>query len=383
LLAGTAAALLFSASSVVAADLPKSTQAILEKAHFEASILDGLDTELKMPQAWLDAAKKEPDLRILASWDPAQFSAISAPFRERYPDIKIQYSRGGTYERGIKTIMAYSDQRLLSDIVGSTSNAWIKLKEMGGLTKLDDMPNYKLLEGQMHDPDGFWIGQKFTYRCMAYNTAKMAKKDLPKTWDDLITNPVWLNGNLGLPDVPDVWLAMLWNAKGPEWSTNFLTKLFKQVKPQLRKEGTSAVVALTAAGEIPAVIGAADYRTAQLAKKGAPVSWHCPEPIPAAVSQLMILKGSPAINRSRIFLSWFLSKEGQIAQYVTDYSLPVHKELEKDPRFLPYPDEVIGKPLAVRDEIKMQTDYDKMMAVYVPLWTGAGGAPRAKEEHEE
>jgi iron(III) transport system substrate-binding protein len=377
------AALALQAGGAAAADLPKSTRAILDKAHFEASILDDLDDELKVPEAWLEAAKKEPDLRILASWDPAQFSAFAAPFRERYPNIRIQYSRGGTFERGIKTIMAYSDKRMLSDIVGSTSNAWIKLKEMNGLTRLDHMPNYKVLDSAMHDPDSFWIGQKFTYRCMAYNTTKIRKSDLPKTWDDLVTNPVWRNGNLGLPDVPDVWLAMLWTAKGPEWSTNFLTKLFNDVKPQLRKEGTSAVVSLTAAGEIPAVIGAADYRTAQLAKKGAPISWHCPEPIPAAVSQLMILKGSPATNRGLIFLNWFLSKEGQIAQYVTDYSLPVHKDLEKDPRFLPYPDEVIGKQMAVRDEVKMQTNYDKMIAVYAPLWTAAGGAPRAKEQREE
>lgn len=367
---------------VHAADLPKATQDILKKAKFDPSILAGLDDELTMPQAWLEGAKKEPDLKILASWDPRQFSEFSAPFRERYPAIKIQYNRGGTFERGIKTIMSYNDGRYLSDIVGSTSNAWIKLKSMNALVNLEGLPNYRLLNTDMHDPDGVWVGQKFTYRCMAYNTDKIKKSDLPKTWDDLVTNPVWRNGTLGIPDVPDVWLAMLWNNKGPEWSTNFLNKLFKEVKPQLRKEGTNAVVGLTAAGEIPAVVGAADYRVAQSAQKGAPISWHCPEPIPAAVSQLMVLKGSPAPNRSLIFLNWFLSKEGQIAQYATDYSLPVHKDLEKDPRFLPYPDEVIGKQMAIRDEVKMQTDYDKMMAVYVPLWTGGGGAPRAKQAEE-
>ena len=99
------------------------------------------------------------------------------------------------------------------------------------------------------------MGQKLAYRCMAFNTSKIKAADLPKTWDDLLTNPVWRNGTLGLPDVPDVWLAMLWQAKGPEWSTNFLNHLFKEVKPQLRKEGTSAVVALTAAGETPAPPG--------------------------------------------------------------------------------------------------------------------------------
>ena len=364
-----------------AADLPKATQGILNKVHLDSSVLAGLDAELAMPQAWIDGAKGEPDLKILMSWDPAQFNALSAPFRERYPWIKVQYSRTGTYDRNIKILVAYKDGRYLADIVGS-STAWFQLKAMNALIDLRIMPNFDLLNPDMRDPDGAWVGQKFTYRCMAYNTDKIKKSDLPKTWDDLVTNPVWRNGVLAIPDVPDVWLGMLWTAKGPEWSTDFMTKLFNDVKPQLRKEGTNAVVGLTAVGETPAVVGAADYRVAQSAQKGAPVSWHCPEPIPAAVSQLMVLKGSPAPNRSLIFLDWFLSKEGQIAQYATDFSLPVHKDMEKDPRFLPYPDEIIGKQMAIRDEIKMQTEHAKMIAVYAPLWTNAGGAPPAKEAEE-
>ena len=195
-------------------------------------------------------------LKVLASWDPRQFTELSAPFRERYPHIRIQYSRGGTYDRGVKTIVSYKDGRYVADVVGSTSNAWIKLKEMDGLVDLDVLPNYKLLDQGRHDADGKWVGQKLAYRCMAYNTSKIKAADLPKTWDDLLTNPVWRNGTLGLPDVPDVWLAMLWQAKGPEWSTNFLNRLFKEVKPQLRKEGTSAVVALTAAGDTGSKAGA-------------------------------------------------------------------------------------------------------------------------------
>jgi len=370
------------ASHASAADLPKATQAILAKGKLDSSVLTGLDGELSVPAAWFAAAKKEPELKVLASWDPGQFRDLSAPFRERYPDLKVQYNRGGTYDRGIKTLVAYNDGRTIADIVGSTSNAWIKLKEIGGLTDLSDLPNYKLLADGRHDPDGVWVGQKLAYRCIAYNTTKIKAADLPKTWDDLVTNPVWRNGTLAMPDVPDVWVAMLWDAKGPQWTTNFLTKLFKEVKPQLRKEGTSAGVSLTAAGETPAFIGAADYRVMQSARKGAPISWHCPEPVPAAISQLMVLKGSPAPYRAKIFLNWFLSREGQVAQYVTDFSTPVHKDLEHDRHFLPYPDEIIGKDVALRDEVKMQTMYDQMTAVYVPLWTGAGGAFHEKDKEE-
>jgi iron(III) transport system substrate-binding protein len=378
------AALLASAllmPAAVAADLPKATQDLLVKAKLDASILKGLDDELKMPQAWFDGAKKEPAAKILAAWDPQQFRTMAAPFHERYPNVQINYNRGSLNDRGIKSLIAYQGGRYVADVISSASNTWIDFKAADGLADLRVLPNYQLLPPENRDPDGNWIGQKITYRCMAYNTNKIKKSDLPKTWDDLLTNPVWRNGNLAIPDIPSIWLTMLWDAKGEEWTTNFMTKLFKDVKPQLRKEGTSAVVALTAAGETPAFIGAADYRVKEQKAKGAPVDWHCPEPVPVGVSQLMMLKGSPAPNGSYIFLSWFLSKEGQLAQYVGDYSIPVHKDLEQDPHFLPFPDEILGKKLAWRDEEKIKASFPKLMAVYGPLWAGAGGAPlKANEE---
>ena len=379
-LSGFVAVLLIAgASPVSAADLPKATQDLLTKAKLDASILKGLDEELKMPQAWFDGAKKEPAAKILAAWDPAQFRTMSAAFHERYPDVKINYTRGSLNDRGIRSLIAYQGGRYVADVISSASNTWIDFKASDGLADLRVLPNFQLLPPENRDPDGNWIGQKITYRCMAYNTNKFKKSDLPKTWNDIITNPIWRNGNIAIPDIPSIWLSMLWDAKGEAWTTDFMTKLFKVVKPQLRKEGTSAVVALTAAGETPAFIGAADYRVKEQRAKGAPVDWHCPEPVPVGVSQLMMLKGSPAPNGSFIFLNWFLSKEGQIAQYVGDYSIPVHKDLEQDPHFLPFPDEIIGKKLAWRDEEKIRIDFPKLMAVYGPLWTGAGGAPLSKE----
>jgi iron(III) transport system substrate-binding protein len=379
----TAAALFAAIATMPAAwagDLPKATQEMLRKGHFDSSILAGLDDELVMPPAWIEGVQKEPELKILASWDPRQFREMSAPFRARYPFVKIQYTRGSLHDRGIKTLVAYQAGRILADVIASSSNTWIDFKEAGGLTDLRVLPNFKLLPDENRDPGGLWIGQKIAYRCMAYNNKLIKKADLPRTWDDLLTNPVWRNGTLAIPDIPSIWLSMLWDAKGEAWTTDFMTRLFTVVKPQLRKEGSSAVVGLTAAGEVPAFIGAADYRVREYAQKGAPVSYHCPEPVPVGVSQLMMLKGGPAPNGAFMFLNWFLSKEGQLAQFIGDHSIPVHKELEQDARFLPFPDEVLGKKLAVRDEEKIRTEYPKLMAVYEPLWKGAGGETSPKRE---
>jgi iron(III) transport system substrate-binding protein len=353
--------------------LPKATQAMLAKMKFDASILSGLDQELAMPPEWIAAAKTEGEVKVLASWDPRQFREMSAPFRERYPFVKLTYTRGGKLDRSIKALIALQQGRFLGHIITSPGEEWLDFKDEDALADLRVLPNFKTLPEESREQDGLWIGQKMAFRCMAYNTDKIKKADLPKTWDDLITNPVWRNGNLAIPDRPNLWLSMLWVGNGPAWTTNFMERLFREVKPQLRKEGSSAAVGLTVAGETPAVIGAAEYRVKEYEVKGAPVSWHCPEPIPVAISQMMMLKGTPSPNGAYMFLNWFLSKEGQIAQYAGDFSAPVHKDLYKDQHFYPYPDEVIGRKLAFRDENKLRVEYPKLLAAYAPLWVGAGG----------
>jgi len=72
-LAALLAWLLFAPAPACPAELPKSTQEILKKTGFDAAILAGLDGELALPPAWLEAARKEGELRIVATWDPRQF----------------------------------------------------------------------------------------------------------------------------------------------------------------------------------------------------------------------------------------------------------------------------------------------------------------------
>jgi ABC-type Fe3+ transport system substrate-binding protein len=124
--------------------------------------------------------------------------------------------------------------------------------------------------------------------------------------------------------------------------------LFIDVKPQRRNEGRDASVALTAAGEQAAVAPSGDYRVRDFAKNGAPVSFHCPSIVPMAPNQMGILRGSPANNRAKIFLNWFLSKEGQIGLHAATGGVSAHKDFQK-PEFLNYPEQILGpgKKIAV------------------------------------
>jgi len=301
-------------SHSASAPLPKATEEMAKKLKLERSVFANIEKELEVPKAWLDGARKEGKLRIFSTFDPGQVDVLARPFKERYPFINIEYSRASHEDRAVRTLVAYKNKKIVTDIITGLGGSYFMFKEIGALEDLRGIPNLKNNPPETVDPEGLWVGMHMRYWCMAYNTKQFKKDEMPKRWDDILTNPKFRNGNLALGNRPQLWALSLWKANGEKWAKDFLAKLLTDVKPQLRREGMNAMLELTAAGEFYASIPSAEYRTYQKQIEGAPVSYHCPEPVPVAVSEMGILKGAQNINSARIFVNWFLSKEGQIAQ---------------------------------------------------------------------
>jgi iron(III) transport system substrate-binding protein len=356
---------------VGAEELPKATQKILQDTKLDPALLKGLDQELVMPPEWIEGAKKEKVLRVGGTWDPAQFDAFARPFRERYPFLTVRYSRGTRFDRVTKPLVAFKSGRVITDVITGIGAEYTLFKDADAIENLSVIPNRKNVPPSMQQKDGWWVGQRLRYWCMSYNTDRVAKADLPKTWDDLIEMPAMRNGHLGMGNRPNLWLLPMWEDKGEAWVRNFSEKLFAINKPQLRNEGMNALIELAIAGEFNISLPSAEYRTQQLRDKGAPLSWHCPEPVPLTISEMIVMKGGNT-NASLLFVNWFLSKEGQIAQFAADLAPPVHKDLQTR-EFLAFPDEILGRPVAFLDPEVLERDFDKLLKLWEPLWYSGMG----------
>jgi iron(III) transport system substrate-binding protein len=350
-----------------AADLPATTKAQLRDMKLDESIMAGLDRELAMPQAWFEGAKKEPPVQVLGTWSAEEWKVLSQSFRARYPSVKIDYVRSSRDNRQVQVLLAYKQGRYVADIITSFSSVYKDLKNANGLVDLRELPDFFNSIPGSYDPDGLWAPERITYWCMAYNTDIVKKADLPRTWDDILTSPRWRNGNFAVSNTPAGWLSVLYQANGAQWTRNFITRLFVEVKPQRRNEGRDASVQLTAAGEQAAVAPSGDYRVQEFARSGAPVSFHCPSVVPMAPTQIGILRGSPAANGAKIFLDWFLSKEGQIGLRASVGAVSAHKDFQR-PEFLNYPEQVMdpGKKVVV-DSLDM-TVLDEVQKLWTLGW---------------
>lgn len=358
------------AAGAMAVDLPKATQKMLAESKLSPSLLNGLDAELAVPQAWLDGAAQEKQVDIFGTWNDSDFRTMTAAFRERYPFVNLRYSRTGTTGRGMRVLVALREGRVIADVLTSIADATFELIEMKALADLRELPGFANISRDYVAADGTWASYKLSFRCMAYNTNKVKKEDLPATWDDLIKNPRWRGGNLAISNLPDSWLLVLWGSKGEKWGADFTRGLFEKLQPQRRKEGMNATTALTVAGEADANLPAGEDRVMQNLTKGAPIGYHCPSPVTITVSQIAMLEKSPHKNGARLFINWMLSREGQILQYAQASAVPVHKALQT-PTFLPFADTIIGKPHLVRDDVLLTSETNKKMQ---EMWNGLWAA---------
>ncbi len=361
-----------------AASVPEATQKAMAKLKLAPTVMDGLDADLNVPKAWLDGAATEKESIILGTWDDNQFRAMTAPFRERYPFLNLNYRRAGTAERSMKVLVALGEGRVIADVLVSIVDARAEFIKAHALADLRDLPGFHNLPDDYVARDGTWVSYAQAYRCMSYNTDKVKREDLPQKWDDLLINPRWRGGKIGLTNNPSAWLLNLWSALGEKWGVDFTRRLFELDQPQRRKEGMNAVTGLNVAGEIDLNIPAPERAVAKFAARGAPIGYHCPSPIPITLSEIVMLEKSPHKNGAKLFINWLISREGQLMQYSEAYAVPVHKALQS-PNFTPFADTILGKPVSIRDEA-MTSDAlrDKMLDVWNGYWTAldTGKTPR-------
>jgi hypothetical protein len=86
---------------------------------------------------------------------------------------------------------------------------------------------------------------------------------------------------------------------------------------------------------------------------------------------MIVVKGGN-LNASLMFVNWFISKEGQVAQFAADQAPPVHKDLQTR-EFLAFPEEILGRPVAFLEPDVLENDLEKLVKFWDPLWYSGMG----------
>lgn len=363
------------ASGANAQSLPQATQDMLEELKLTPAELSGLDKELAVPQAWIDGAKKEETLLVRLNLSDRNWEILYEVFQGRYPFIEAEYTRGVGVDRAVKPLLAFRSGRYITDVVSGFTGKYADYMAAKALQSLEDMPTWKNVPAELRDPKGGFTSYEVVNWCTSYNIKRVKKEDLPKTWEELLTDPKWRGGRVGVGNRPQLWLAMLWTDRGGDWTKKYINRMFSELKPQLRKEAINGLMKLASIGEFDLAIPSAGYRVKLQVERGAPIAFHCPEPVPTSSSPVGILKGTPRINSARVFVNWLMSKEGQLALHNATGAQPAHVDLQDLEGTSPYPAAIKGKKKAYRT-LKTLEDMGPMYKAWNAAWDAAGGPSR-------
>jgi iron(III) transport system substrate-binding protein len=178
---------------------------------------------------------------------------------------------------------------------------------------------------EVKDPKNWWSGhiwidnaKTYIYSSQAYLTENLwyntdyVKPEEIRSFDDLL-HPKWV-GKIGYLDPrtagsgTSIW-SFLWKLKGEEYLKRLAgQKLFLSRDQRVLAESL-------AKGKLALVVGLTYYSFAPYLKAGLPVK-PLPNPrdevyVSGGSGHVTLLKGAPHPNASKVFINWFLGKEGQ------------------------------------------------------------------------
>ncbi len=301
---------------------------------FAGGVEVGLGQEPQWEKEWertIAAAKKEGKLVYHAG-------SASAPyfreFQKRYPEIKAtrMLTRGGS--AAAQRLMAERRAGLYaSDILIMGSGSGLRLASAGVLDPLESnfilpeiLDRSKWWQGKYH-----YLGKKSGYIFVfamtprpftGYNTDLVKPASLKSYWD--LLKPEWKGKVVALEPGRSVQGFLRFLYHNPKLGPKFISQLLGKAGLTYSRSARQ-VVDWLGAGKFAIALFISPSRSGLVAAKGQglPVDWFLPQhfkdgvPITGGPNNVSLVNRAPHPNAARLFINWFLSREGQaVAQRV-------------------------------------------------------------------
>jgi iron(III) transport system substrate-binding protein len=251
-------------------------------------------------------AKKEGMVTYYTTTPPAYVKLLADGFEKKY-GVKVNIWRGLSEQVLQRTIAETRAGKHAADVIQSQSVAMEALYREGMLQTVKT-PLTKLLIPDALPSHGGWVPSMHYVFVMAYNTTKVKKAELPKTYEDLL-DPKW-KGRLAIEASDYDWLHAIIKDMGEPKGRALFCALGSKNDMAVRS-GHALLTNLVASGEVPMGLTLYQYSPAQAKAQGAPIDWHAIEPAIATTDGIAVAKKPPHPNAAVLFFDYMLSDEGQ------------------------------------------------------------------------
>lgn len=293
-------------------------------------------------QRLLDGAHREGTLSVYTSLGQEDISRLVNAFEKAY-GIKVKVWRSGT-DNVIQRITSEARAgHSAVDFVLSTAPEMEALHREKLLQPVFSPLQQNLIPAAL-PAHKEWTGMRIFIFVQGYNTQKISRDELPRTYQDLL-NPRW-KGQLGVESKHE-WFFTLVQAMGEEKGLKLFRDVVATNGMSLRK-GSTLLATLVATGEVPLALNLYRHGVERVRAKGAPIDYISLSPTVASTDGIAIMRNAPHPYTATMFYDFMLS-EGQ--KIVSDTSVTTNRRDE--------PILAQFQPIVFTDPVKMLDNYDK------------------------
>ncbi len=290
-------------------------------------------------------ANKEGRVMIYASANMGHFPPIREAFNKKYPNIKI-VSVLGPNVYYVRPLMERRAGKYLVDLImGSPSRLYRSLSRRAKILEpvppaliLPDVTDQSLWWRGKHtyiDPEGkyvFMFESSIYGAQLSYNTDLVDPKKFKSVWD--IFQPKW-KGKILAPDIVGIGGLNSVNFvyHHPQMGPEFLTKLYTEMDPTLYRNHSRAVDRM-ANGRFALCFSCRRVPIAM--EQGLPVNEFSPyqfkeqQGVGGGSGAIALVNRAPNPNAAKVFMNWWLSREGQITFRLANTMNPRKASLRDD-----------------------------------------------------
>jgi iron(III) transport system substrate-binding protein len=257
-------------------------------------------------QRLVEGAKKEGSLMFYTTTPTEYVSLLTGPFEKKY-GIKVNVWRARSELILQRVLTEARANKPSSDVVASISPPMEALRREKILQTVNS-PYQKELIPTAAPAHHQWVSTLQYVFVQAYNTGKIHKEDLPKTYNDLLA-PKW-KGQLGIEGSDHEWMSSVIQDMGEAAGVKFFKELTTGNGLSLRT-GHPLLTNLVASGEVPLALTVYQYSAAQAKAKGASIDWFVIEPAVTIADAMGIPKNAPHPHAALLFYDYMISPEAQ------------------------------------------------------------------------
>ena len=277
-------------------------------------------------QRLVEGAKKEGSLTFYTTFPIEYANQLIEPFKNKH-GIKVDVWRARS-EIVLQKVIA--EARAGSpgvDVITVFSPAAEALRRENLLQEIHS-PHHQDLVPSAVPAHREWVSTLRHVFVQAYNTGKVRKDDLPKTYRDLLS-PKW-KGRLAIEGDDHEWMSSVIADMGGAEGVRFFRDLVAGNGVSVRS-GHPLLTNLVASGEVPLALAVYQYSVEQAKKKGSPIDWFAIEPAVSITNAIGVARRAPHPHAALLFYDHIIGAEGQHILAKIGY-VPTHAKIESPVR---------------------------------------------------